>query len=165
MKIRNGFVSNSSSSSFICEVCEKVESGMDCCPEDFNMTMLPCGHLICKDHIDDISEEDFKKSVLEEIKKAILKIKYKKKSKYKRDSLKKLYNDMVNSENFGNFRQELYRDEFNTEYVRAQCPICAFSSIRDKDILNYFIKTSSFTKEEIIVKVRESLVSGDLKLL
>ena len=36
MKIRYGFVSNSSSSSFTCLVCGSTESGMDACASDFD---------------------------------------------------------------------------------------------------------------------------------
>lgn len=48
MKIRNGFVSNSSSSSFICEVCGTIESGWDACIEDMDMIRCIGGHELCK---------------------------------------------------------------------------------------------------------------------
>lgn len=44
MKIRNGFVSNSSSSSFICDVSGGVESGMDASLSDFDMSQCINGH-------------------------------------------------------------------------------------------------------------------------
>ena len=37
MKIRNGFVSNSSTSSFICNICGEVEAGMDLSLSDVEM--------------------------------------------------------------------------------------------------------------------------------
>ncbi len=37
MKIRSGFVSNSSSSSFVCEVCGGIESGFDSSYEELGM--------------------------------------------------------------------------------------------------------------------------------
>lgn len=58
MKIRNGFVSNSSSSSFTCDVCGNTESGMDCGLSDFSMTQCINGHTFCDHHIKDASEED-----------------------------------------------------------------------------------------------------------
>jgi hypothetical protein len=44
MKIRNGFVSNSSSSSFVCSICGEIESGMDLCLEDVCMVQCVKGH-------------------------------------------------------------------------------------------------------------------------
>lgn len=44
MKIRNGFVSNSSSSSFICDVSGCVESGMNASLSDFEMSRCINGH-------------------------------------------------------------------------------------------------------------------------
>ena len=37
MKKRNGFVSNSSSSSFVCGICGEIESGMDLCLSEAEM--------------------------------------------------------------------------------------------------------------------------------
>ena len=50
MKIRNGFVSNSSSSSFICDFCGAVESGYNCCLSDFDMSQCEHGHTFCDNH-------------------------------------------------------------------------------------------------------------------
>lgn len=44
MKIRTGFVSNSSSSSFICSICGETESGYDASPEDLGMKRCENGH-------------------------------------------------------------------------------------------------------------------------
>lgn len=50
MKLRKGFVSNSSSSSFVCDFCGSVESGYDACLSDFDMSMCEHGHTFCNDH-------------------------------------------------------------------------------------------------------------------
>lgn len=44
MKKRLGFVSNSSSSSFMCVVCEEMESGMDATLEDVEMVACAQNH-------------------------------------------------------------------------------------------------------------------------
>lgn len=52
MKIRNGFVSNSSSSSFICQVCGNETSGMDMSLSDAEMFQCVNNHTVCRDHLE-----------------------------------------------------------------------------------------------------------------
>lgn len=47
MKIRKGFVSNSSSSSFICDACGSEESGMEMNLDQAGMSECEGGHTIC----------------------------------------------------------------------------------------------------------------------
>lgn len=51
MKTRFGFVSNSSSSSFICEICNHTEVGFDACLEDFGFAQCVHEHIICEEHL------------------------------------------------------------------------------------------------------------------
>lgn len=49
MKIRTCFVSNSSSSSCVCDLCNKTFTGWDACLSDAGMFSCVNGHTICKD--------------------------------------------------------------------------------------------------------------------
>ena len=51
MKIRAGFVSNSSSSSFIWDVCGHDASGWDLGLDDAGMVECRRGHIICDSHV------------------------------------------------------------------------------------------------------------------
>ena len=53
MKYRTGFVTNSSSSSFICQVCGNTESGMDMSMRDANMVQCKLNHTFCEGHMID----------------------------------------------------------------------------------------------------------------
>lgn len=50
MKVRIGFVSNSSSSSFVCDVCGEEQSGWDMCLSEAEMSECVNGHTFCNDH-------------------------------------------------------------------------------------------------------------------
>lgn len=50
MKVRLGFVSNSSSSSYICDHCGEVFSGWDGLSE-FELVECPHGHVCCEHHL------------------------------------------------------------------------------------------------------------------
>jgi hypothetical protein len=58
MKIRTGFVANSSSSSFVCEVCGETEVGYNSSPRDFEMEYCVNGHIVCNEHLLDEMTED-----------------------------------------------------------------------------------------------------------
>lgn len=51
MKIRIGFVTNSSSSSYVCDICGNEQSGYDMSLEDAYMVQCSNGHTFCEDHI------------------------------------------------------------------------------------------------------------------
>ncbi len=58
MKIRTGFVSNSSSSSFVCDVCGEEISGMDICLSEAEMYQCENGHTFCEFHALEVDEEE-----------------------------------------------------------------------------------------------------------
>jgi len=57
MKIRNGFVSNSSTTSFTCDSCGGTEAGMDLCLREVEMVECAAGHCIHMSCLDGLSKE------------------------------------------------------------------------------------------------------------
>ena len=57
MKIRSGFVSNSSSSSFVCDVCGASEGGYDVGLSDVGMFECGNGHTVCLDHMVKVDDD------------------------------------------------------------------------------------------------------------
>ena len=47
MKYRKDFVTNSSSSSFVCEICGNVDSGYDCSASELGFAECVNGHCFC----------------------------------------------------------------------------------------------------------------------
>jgi hypothetical protein len=71
MKIRNGFVSNSSSSSFTCDVCGESQSGMDMGLSEAGMFECENGHTCCESHqleTKEISIKEKRKRLVSEVK-------------------------------------------------------------------------------------------------
>lgn len=59
MKQRSGFVSNSSSSSFVCCICDRSETGMDISLTDIDMMCCVNGHNVCSDEmIEEVPSEE-----------------------------------------------------------------------------------------------------------
>jgi len=56
MKVRQGFVSNSSSSSFICDLCGRQESGWDMGLSEAELVECQNGHTICESEM--LEQED-----------------------------------------------------------------------------------------------------------
>jgi len=59
MKVRKFFVSNSSSSSFVCDVCGEDYTSWDACLSEAEMFECEYGHTICESHkLGEIDEDE-----------------------------------------------------------------------------------------------------------
>lgn len=161
-KFRMDFVTNSSSSSFICEICGNMESGMDCNLSDFDMVRCPCGHEFCEDHKLDIEEsfETRKEDAINIIKSQCDHYKgyageYGKRLRYIALNYLERLNSISESD-FEDLYEELceeYEEEFE-DVSSLQCPICQMQKFKDDELVEYFIKSSGKNKDEI----KESII-------
>jgi len=152
MKIRNGFVSNSSSSSFICDVCGHDESGYDMTINEAGMVECEHGHIFCECHL--IGGEKSYEKIREEF--------------FKRDDINEVISDFVDSEeevedfinelkedidNFTEFYDDRIVGDYD-EYVPIEkCPLCSFKSISDEDFISFLKKDKEITKESIVKEI------------
>ena len=152
MKVRNGFVSNSSSSSFICDVTGTVESGMDMCISDAEMYQCENGHTFLREYAVEFNDKDVylkrmeqsleysiehERSDVEEIRKIIEQIK---------DGT---------YEDFDELDYE-YDLEMDYEYPAEGCPICQMKHIRDEDMLAYLLKKNGMTRYDVHKELEEN---------
>ena len=149
MKVRKGFVSNSSSSSFICEVCGNVESGYDASHADMGFAQCENGHEFCLDHILPFTRE-----------KALALIKkIKENPEYvSEDFLEQEEADQIEelmAINLSYFDSSSMGDYGYDELPEELCPICALEALSDSDILTYILKEHGSTRDFVIEKARK----------
>jgi len=165
VKIRNGFVSNSSSSSFTCDVCGYTESGMDLCLSDISMDQCENGHNVCDSHkletVVELTTQDKKNKWAEQILKSIQYWRSKSQSDYAQKYLNeykeeleqiiKLKGDeLEESFEYGD-GYDWYEDYLNDSgFPEQECPICQFESLMDSTLASYILKTQNKTRQAFL---------------
>ena len=168
MKKRIGFVSNSSSSSFICDVCNTVESGFDMGLEEAEMYECENGHTFCISHanksLDDLDDGMKFKLVAEYAVGRHYEIKDDKDRKILIDKeIKKFWEKTSKEEMLELFEDEEYDDDIKSGYSvpKEICPICSMTEFSDSDLLEYLIKKMNHPKEDILKEIREKFSTYD----
>ena len=130
MKIRTGFVSNSSSASFICEVCGDEYSGdgniyincqwtWDACLREAEMVECKSGHIFCEDHAD-------------------------------REIIEKLKAQDLDDEDSPDWDEE-WRCSFPEKY----CPLCSFKEVPRDTLVKYLLKKVKMSQASVEDEIRE----------
>lgn len=134
-KFRKDFVTNSSSSSFVCEVCGESVSGWDMGLSEAGMYECENGHTFCEG---EITEEPNYKEFLEG---AITD---------DPELLSKL-NDMDADE----LESLSMGYEFRYYIPEKYCPICNFLSYSQLDMSEYLLKTRKVSREKVFEEVKK----------
>lgn len=145
MKIRKSFVTNSSSSSFICDSCGHDESGWDMSLSEANMMECENGHTICEDHVDDYDEREMViqlvKNKIEHYKKYVEE--YPEKQYYKNcvEEFEEELEGYLDEDRQDEFEWSdiLYDYDFRDNLPQSLCPICNFSDLTDSDATAYML--------------------------
>lgn len=141
MRVRLGFVSNSSSSSFVCMISGEVESGMD-------MTLSEAGMVMCEHHhvfLERYLLGDKDDPTVESIKQWL------KDNGWDKYYQKEMY---FNDKEFLEWFEDCLRDEWDNEVSSSQCPICSLEEITDKDIARYFFKKNEIERRAFIKEIK-----------
>jgi len=133
MKIRTGFVSNSSSSSFTCSVCGETYSGMDTSPSDFEMFECKNGHYICDEHKIELTDKQKEKILKQEA------------PDIEGEDLDEKWDNFI--------------DDCCGESPIEECPICQLKEFDNADLATYFYKSRNLTKQSLSEEVKSKFKS------
>jgi hypothetical protein len=139
MKIRIGFVSNSSSSSFVCSICGDSYSGYD---GQYEVKHYECqnGHEICGDCSDDINI--LIKKLSEDVNYAIKKL----------ELTDAEANELIGAEDkYDCINEWVHFDGLDS----SVCPICVLTHVPDYVKLRYVLEKFDLSEKDICDEIRE----------
>lgn len=139
MKFRKDFVTNSSSSSYVCEICGVTESGWDISLREAGMVECTNNHVFCKDEMLEVSREElldyfnkeFDSDVFEE-------------NKDLSDDI--LMDMLLDDDTLSDFRYNV---------PECFCPICRFIEYSNEDLAKYLEKKYKVSRNEVFEKIRQ----------
>ena len=152
MKFRKDFVTNSSSSSYVCEICGRTESGWDLGLSECEMMECVNGHIFCcSEALEFPSKKEMIKSILEN--------EWNKKTRY----------DWRTHTNVTTTYTEEELNEFDSYYLffdfyseggyynvpECVCPICQFIEYSEYDLSAYLLKEYGISREEVFAEVKK----------
>lgn len=148
MKFRKDFVTNSSSSSYVCEICGRTESGWDLGLNECEMMECVNGHIFC---CDEALEKPSKKELI----KMILENGWNNHWDDKIDD----FRDFTEEELIVMDEDELF-DGFCSEngyydVPECLCPICNFIEYSEYDLSAYLLKEYGISRDEVFAEVKQ----------
>ena len=170
MKIRTSFVSNSSSSSFMCKVCGEMESGWDLTLTQAHMSECEeCGRTIHKECMNKVDDEKAKELWIKFFRKTFQdQIEYNKEEKesnnkyYREGALEEAQQQLETFEEFikeGNpdwtdiFDE--YQDWSDSQMPKEFCPFCSLTKISTDKTLNYLLQKYDLKLEDVEQEIRD----------
>ena len=149
MKFRKDFVTNSSSSSYVCEICGRSESGWDLGLSECEMMQCVNGHTFCCD-------EALEKPTKKEMIKMIMENEW---NKDHWDGDIYDYRDFSEEELVVMDDDDLFEDFCSEggyyEVPECMCPICQFIEYSEYDLSAYLLKEYGVSRDEVFLEVKQ----------
>lgn len=136
MKFRKDFVTNSSSSSYICEICGAECIGMDLSLSDAEMSYCVNGHCVC--------DEDMYAIPMELMISELMQV-----------------TTRHGEEDLAGMSYGELRDQYNYYYdgrwnvPEECCPICRFEEYSDEDMAAYLLAEYKISREEVFSEIKK----------
>ncbi len=145
MKIRQGFVSNSSSSSFACDVCGETVEGWDACLSEAEMSECINGHIFCNDHMKKKKEDP----TIEELREFCLG-NYSTRDKERREELLEMeYDEVMDEAESWDYGVD---DEYNVP--ESRCPICSFKNVASDEAYKYLLGRLNMSEAQLLGELK-----------
>lgn len=146
MKNRNGFVSNSSSSSFVCDVSGESFEGYDGDYGDIVECSCPNGHNFSSEYLlpatkPSITVEEMRARLMDGATSTPARIGF----------------EYATTEQIEEWYAEEYAEDEDIEpdVPALRCPICMFKKPCDRDIFQYLLRKMNMTREGIMEEMKE----------
>ena len=151
MKKRLGFVSNSSSSSYVCCISGNEESGMDMSLDDAGMYQCENGHVFLAEYIENFDEENMKREYVKSRLNKIPDIKWM--SEERKAEEIELLNEALAIEDEDDFEEfansnDLF-DEYEYSITSNMCPVCTFKHLIPEVIAEFLMLTAHANKSAV----------------
>lgn len=146
MKYRKDFVTNSSSSSFVCEICGESESGYDLCLDDVGMCECVNYHVFCTEHMLPYESSLTREEMFDALVEAS-----------NRNSDIDL--DVISGADLDEMREYYFKyiasDGGYYDVPEEVCPICQFVEYSDHDMAKYLEKKYGVSRDEVFAEIKK----------
>ncbi len=148
MKFRKDFVTNSSSSSYVCEICGRTESGWDIGLSECEMMECVNGHIFCCDEALEMpTKEEMIKMILENGWNNRWDSGIQDYRDYTKEEISAMDKDII----FDNW----FTDGGYYEVPECMCPICQFVEYSEYDLSSYLLKEYKVSRDLVFAEVKQ----------
>lgn len=148
MKFRKDFVTNSSSSSYVCEICGHTDGGFDVSLSECEMMECVNGHTFCCDHALGMPTK-------KEMVKMIMENEWNRHWDSSLCDYKKVSEEELLEMNENTLFDDFCSDGGYYEVPEFICPICQFIEYSEYDLSAYLLKEYGVSRDEVFAEVKQ----------